>query len=401
MKITISSILAASVGVAAVAGLVYAFIPAPVIVDAALVREGQMVVTVDDDGRTRIRDRYIVSSPLAGRVQRTSLRAGDPVEAGATRLTTIAPADPSLLDARAIAEAEARVRRAEAALLRAGPERERARAQFNYSETELGAVRAAFDRGVAGRLELEAAELQHRAALELLNAAKFSEEIARFELDLARAALLRTTPDSGDDAGVEHIEITAPVDGRVLRVFQESMAVVAPGAPLIEIGDPTDLEVEIDVLSTDAVRVVPGARVSFERWGGDGVLEGRVRLIEPRAFTHISALGVEEQRVYIIADFIDPPEQRPSLGDAYRVEARIVVWEEDDVVIAPSSAIFRHEGGWAVYTIDNGRARRRAVEVGQMTGLDTQILDGLQPGQTLIVHPGDDIRDGVRVQTRR
>lgn len=400
MKITITRTLGLLACLAAGAGIVYAFIPTPVVVDTAEVLRGPMLVTVDDDGRTRIRDRYTVSSPLTGRVQRITLRAGDPVEAGATRLTTIAPADPSLLDARAVAEAEARVRRAEAALMRAGPERERARAQFNYTESELGAVRAAFDRGVAGRLELEAAELQHRAALELLNAAKFSEEIARFELDLARAALIRTKPESESDADIEHIEITAPVDGRVLRVFQESMAVVAPGTPLIEIGDPTDLELEIDVLSTDAVRVSPGARVFIERWGGDRVLEGRVRLVEPRAFTHISALGVEEQRVYIIADFIDPPEERPTLGDAYRIEARIVVWEADGVVIAPSSALFRHEGGWAVYTLDNSRARLRTVKVGQMTGLQTEILEGLEPGQRVIVHPGDDTRDGARVQPR-
>ncbi|MBX3363792.1 MAG: efflux RND transporter periplasmic adaptor subunit [Phycisphaeraceae bacterium] len=401
MKLTLSRISLIVIALVVVGALTFAFMPRPVSVDVQLVEKGSLRVTIDEDGRTRIRDRYVVSAPLTGRIERIQLRAGDSVEAGRTILTSIAPADPSLLDARAVAEAEARVRRAEVELKRAGPERERARAEYGHAENELARIRTAFERNAASRHELDAAELQHRVKMEAFNAAVFSEEIARFELDLARAALLRTRPNTGAADSVEHIDITAPVDGRVLRVFQESMAVVSPGAPLIEIGDPTDLEVEIDVLSTDAVRVRQGARVDFVHWGGDGTLEGRVRLVEPRAFTHISTLGVEEQRVYVIADFVDPPEKRRSLGDAFRVEARIVVWEDDAVVKTPTSALFRIHGDWTVFVVEDGRARRRTVQIGRLTGLEAQVLDGLQPGESVIVHPGDDVRDGVRIRIRR
>lgn len=400
MKITPSRILMALIGLAVLAGLVFAFIPAPAIVDVAEATRGHMRATVDEDGRTRIRDRYIVSAPLTGQIQRIILRPGDAVEAGETTLTTIAPTDPALLDARAVAESEARVRRAEAALRQAHPNREEARARYDYAENELARVQAAHARGGASRQELEIAELRHRTAMEAFHSAQLSEEIARYELDLARAALLRTRPGGVDADSPEHMPITSPVDGRVLRVFQESMAVVTPGTPLLEIGDPADLEIEIDVLSTDAVKIRPGARIDIEHWGGSRVLEARVRMVEPRAFTHISALGVEEQRVWVIADFVDPPEVREPLGDAYRIEARIVIWEDPDVVKAPTSALFRSDGRWSVFIIEEGRARLREVEIGRITDLEAQVLGGLSPGERVVIHPSDAVRDGGRVSVR-
>lgn len=383
-----------------VVALVFAFIPQPVRVDVAEVVRGPMVVTVDDDGRTRIREKYVVSAPLAGQIQRIRLRAGDEVRGGTTLLTTLAPADPALLDARAIAENEARVRRAEAAVSQAGPVREQARVQYDFAENEVTRIRSAFDRGAATAHELESAIVQQRTAMEAFNAAHFAMEIARFELELARAALLRTSPEATEAQRVEHLEITAPIDGRVLQVFQESMAVVMPGTPLVEIGDPTDLEIEIDVLSSDAVRIAPGARVYIEHWGGSHVLEGRVRLVEPRGFTHISALGVEEQRVNVIVDFTAPAEDRSQLGDGYRVEARIVVWEADNVLLAPTSALFRTDGEWSVFIIEDGRAQLRQVQIGRRTGLHAQILSGLNEGDRVVLHPSDAVFEGSRVQVR-
>lgn len=400
MKLSMGRVVTIVLGLLVVGGLVLAFMPQPVTADVGLVTRGPMRVTVDEDGRTRIRERYVVSSPLDGQVQRIRLRAGDEVKAGETVLTTLAPTDPALLDARAMAEAEARVRRAEAALRQARPMLEQARANLDFAERELARVRAAADRGAATQPELDAATFSYRTALEASNAAHFAEEIARFELDLAKAAVVRTRPETTVAEQVEHIEITAPIDGRVLRVFQESMTVVSSGTPLIEIGDPTDLEIEIDVLSTDAVRVRPGARVYFEHWGGAGVLEGRVRMIEPRAFTRISALGVEEQRVNVIADFVSPPEDRLSLGDGYRVEARIVVLEDGDVVQIPTSALFRHGQDWAVFVVSGGRASLRPVTVGRRTSLSAQILEGISAGERVVLHPDDQVRNGVRVKVR-
>lgn len=397
---SIGRVLIFLVAVALVAALVIAFMPQPVRVDVAEIVRGPLVVTVDDDGRTRIREKYVVSAPLAGQIQRIRLRAGDEVRGGVTLLTTLAPADPALLDARAVAENEARVRRAEAAVGQAGPIREQARVQYDFAENEVARVRSAFDRGAATAHELESAIVQQRTAMEAFNAAHFAMEIARFELELARAALLRTSPEATAAQRVEHLEIMAPIDGRVLQVFQESMAVVMPGTPLVEIGDPTDLEVEIDVLSSDAVRIAPGARVSIEHWGGSHALDGRVRLVEPRGFTHISALGVEEQRVNVIVDFTASAEDRAQLGDGYRVEARIVVWEADNVLLVPTSALFRAKGIWSVFIVDEGRARLREVQIGRRTGMQAQVVGGLTEGDRVILHPSDAVRDGGRVQIR-
>lgn len=407
MKITPSRIVTFLIVLAVLAGLVVAFMPRPVAVDVAEVRRGPLVVTVDEDGRTRIRERYVVSAPLGGELQRISLRAGDPIQAGETVLAEIIPGDPALLDARALAESEARVRRAEAALRRAGPILEQARARLDYAETELSRVRTAFDRGGATQRELEAAMLEMRDAEAEFSAAQFAEEIARYELELAQAALVHTRPLAEQGNYVESMAITAPITGRVLRVIQESMAIVSPGAGLLEVGDPTDLEIVIDVLSTDAVRIAPGGAMFIEHWGGERPLNAVVRMIEPQAFTRISALGVEEQRVNVIGDFVDPPEQRAALGDAYRVEARIVTWQDDDVLLVPTNALFRigrprdnDRGAWAVFVVQEGRAHMRTVRIGRQTPTLAQVIEGLSQGDLVVSHPGDAVADGVRVQVR-
>lgn len=400
MKKTTSRTMTILIIMLIAAGLVAAFMPRPVLVDVAEVAQGPMRITIDEEGRTRIRERYIVSAPLAGQVQRIRLRAGDPVVAGDTILTTILPGDPALLDARAVAEAEAKVRRAESALHQAAPARHEAKVRLDFAETELGRIREAFDRRAATPTEMDSALMTYRIAFEAHNAALFAEEIARFELELAKAALLRTRPEASEAERAEFLIITAPVNGQVLRVFQESMAVVTPGTPLLEIGDATDLEVEIDVLSADAVRIVPGAKVTFEHWGGPNVLHGRVRLVEPRARTRISSLGVEEQRVYVIADFTDPPDLRTSLGDGYRVEAAVIIWESDNAVRVPVGALLRTGESWGVFIIENGRARLRTIEIGRRGALAAEVQGGLRPGDLVVMHPDDQVREGVRLRVR-
>ena len=381
---------------AAAGAIVAALIPAPVAVETARAARGPMRVTVDEDGKTRIRERYTVSAPLAGRVERIRLKAGDAVAAGTTLLAVIDPAEPALLDPRAKAQAEARVSAADAAQRQAQATLAAAAAAHEQSQTELARLRGLESRGAAKGLEVEQA-----ATAELMRgaehkAAGFAAEIARFELEQARAALLRGGAESPD----WKLEIRAPVSGRVLRVVQESEGVVGAGSPLLELGDPADLEARIDVLSTQAVPIRPGAPVIFEHWGGETPLHGVVRLVEPAAFTKISALGVEEQRVYVVVDFTDPPQARAALGDEFRVEARIVVWEQEGVLTGPAGALFRAAEGWSVFAVAGSRAVTRRVEIGKANAEQAQVLGGLAEGDEVVVYPGDRVRDGVRVRAR-
>lgn len=397
-----------ALGIAAAVG--YGLIPEPVQVDLAPVVSGAVRVTVDQDGKTRIRERYVVSAPLAGRLLRIALDPGDEVKAGETLLATIEPRDPDLLDARSIAQAEARVKAAEAALEKMEPVLEEMRAAQEFAEAELKRVRDARRNNsqAVSASEVESKELAYRTRTALLRSARHNEEIARFELDQARAALIRSRPlennSSGNgepDAGNGwNFAIHSPIDGHVLRVFQESTAVVTPGTPLLELGDPSDLEVEIDVLSRDAVKVEPGALVLLEHWGGDRTLQGRVRLVEPSAFTKISTLGVEEQRVNVIVALVDPPAERESLGDGFRVEARIVVAETTDVLKVPTSALFRSGEDWAVFRAVDGVANLQVVELGLQNGLEAEVVEGLREGDLVVVHPGDNVADGTSIERR-
>jgi HlyD family secretion protein len=366
---------------------------------------------------------------------------GDKVIAGKTLLTMIEPRDPELLDARTIAQTEARVKAAEATLRRAEPVLESARAAQAFAEAEVVRMRKAYEGKGISLSELESAEMLNRQRSEELRSARVSEDIAKFELDQARAALLRTKPraeksggtqqakkpeivpaaaestalegngnasskeesQTSSDAAVEpdwEFPVYSPIDGVVLRVMQESSAVVTPGTPLIEVGDPADLEVEIDVLSRDAVKVHPGDTVLLEHWGGEAPLIGRVRVVEPSGFTKISTLGVEEQRVWVIVDFVDPIEKRPTLGDAYRVEARIIIDEVHDVLKIPTSALFRVGGDTAVFRVENNVAHEHKVKVGRQNGLEAEILEGLSEGDQVVLHPSDQIKDGVRIRQR-
>ncbi|MEN1680013.1 MAG: HlyD family efflux transporter periplasmic adaptor subunit [Planctomycetota bacterium] len=413
MKNWLSKLIVLLIAAGVLGMLVWSFLPQPLDVEMAVAESGSLMVTVDEDGKTRIREKYVVSTPLSGRLLRVEMDPGDELTAGTTLLATIEPRDPELLDARAVAQAEARVKAAEASLGKTAPMLEQARLEQENAEIELTrAVKARRGGGIT-ESELDTAKTRYRQASESLRSARYAEEIAEFELEQARAALLRSkpyengTPGDSVSAGPNgwNFTIRSPIDGRVLRVFQESSAVVTAGMALLELGDPTDLEVEIDVLSSDAVNIRPGARVLLEHWGGDRPLEGRVRLVEPAGFTKVSTLGVEEQRVNVIVDLDDPPEDRRELGDGYRVEARIVVQQVDDTLIVPASALFRDAGQdgqseWSVFKVVGDAAAKTAVTISRQNGLQAAVEGGLDEGDTVIVNPSDQVIDGVAVRRR-
>ncbi|MEZ6053167.1 MAG: HlyD family efflux transporter periplasmic adaptor subunit [Planctomycetaceae bacterium] len=396
--------------VATVVGLiVYAILPKPVGVDLGTVERGSLRVTVDEDGHTRIKEQYVVSAPLSGRLLRIGLDVGDEVVAGETPIARIEPTDPELLDPRAQAQSEARVKAAEARLKQAATQLERAKASMDFAESELARIRNLRERGAATPSQVDEEEMKFRTTTEDFRASKFAEEIAQFELQLEQAALLRTqgATDSSNDHETDassgnngQFVIMAPISGRVLKLEQESATIVTPGTQLMQLGDPRDLEVVVDVLSRDAVRIEPGDKAELDQWGGDTPLRATVRLVEPSGFTKISALGVEEQRVNVILDLDDAPEDRSTLGDNFRVEAHIIVWEEPTVLKVSNSGLFRHEGAWSVFRINNEHARLQPIELGHQNSLESEVLSGLEEGNLIVLHPSDQVTDGVEVFER-
>jgi HlyD family secretion protein len=386
------------VGLALLGLLIWAFVPEPVDVDVARVDRGLLQITVDEEGKTRIRERYVIASPLEGQMGRVKLDAGDSVDAGKTVLVSIKPKDPALLDPRARAEAQARLEAAEARQRQTEPLTTQAEAELQIAHSEYHRL-LELPRGNVATQEVEDARLAVAARQAALRSAQIARDIARYEAEVARAALIRAFPTTAPSD--ENIELTSPITGKVLRVIKESSMPVMPGTEIIEVGDPRDLEVEMEVLSTEAVKVTAGDRVQFVRWGGGDPINGVVRLIEPQAFTKISALGVEEQRVRIICDLTDPPQRYQSLGDWYRVDGRIIVWQDEDALIVPTSALFREGQQWQVFVVRDGRAQLRDVTIGHMSGLAAQVLQGLEPGDVVVVHPSDQVAAKVRVNPRR
>ncbi len=397
-------------GLAVVAAIVWAFRPQPVPADFATVARGTLRVTVDEEGETRVRERFVVSAPLPGRMQRVELEPGDPVTAGKTVVAVFQPADPVMLDARTRAEVEARARAADTARGGALADRDRIRTELGYARNEWKRQQELATEGITSRDRLEAAERQVRSLEESLRAADFATRTAEHQLEVARASLMQTRSGVRGAA----VALRSPIDGVVLRRLIESETVVAAGQPIVEVGNLARLEIVSDLLSTDAVRVRPGQRVLIERWGGEAPLQGRVRRVEPSGFTKISALGVEEQRVNVIIDFETRPSPPggeapsraadgaavPRVGDGFRVEVRVIVWQKDSVLKVPVSSLFRHEGRWAVYRVDEGRAVRRPVDIGQRNGLEAELVSGLAAGDRIVVFPSDAITDGVAVVPR-
>jgi HlyD family secretion protein len=390
------ALVAAAVLLAA-GGAFLAFRPRPILVETEQVTRGRFEAVVEEDGQTRVRNRYVVSAPVAGRVLRLTARPGDTVRRD-DPVALILAAPSALLSPRARREAEERVGAAEAMLQQAGVLVERAAAHQVQAEADAARVRALHARGAAPLQQLERAELAERTAARDMLAAERRRHAVEHELDQARALLVAT---EAPENGPERHEVRAPTAGRVLRVMQESEAVVASGAPLLELADPADLEVVADVLTTEAVGMAPGAPVAIERWGGPAPLQGRVRRVEPGAFTRVSALGVEEQRVWVVIDLVGPRETWAALGDGFRVDARITVEAIEDAVLVPVSALFRRGGGWAVFVVQDGAARERRVEVARRAARSAMVAEGVAPGETVILFPPSALRDGARVSRAR
>ncbi len=379
--------------------LVWLFRPAAVAVDLVEVRRGPLMVSVADEGETRVRDMYVVSAPVPGRMRRIDLEAGDGVVADRTVVARIEPSDPAFLDVRSAAEARAGVDAAAAARTHAQAQVRRAQAELEFAQSELERIRILARSHTVSENDLDAAERRAKTADAALAEARAQLAVRESEYQVARARLM--TPASRRVAAdCDCVSVYSPVSGEVLRIVTESEGNVQAGAPLLEIGDPVKLEVVVDLLSADAVRVQPGQRAIIEAWGGPRPLEGAVRRVEPFGFTKVSALGIEEQRVNVVIDIKEPRAQWQRLGHGYRVEPRIVLWESRDVLQVPLSALFRQGTQWAVFVDRDGRAELRTVEVGHENGLEAEVTKGLDAGERIVPHPGDRVSPGVRLRQR-
>lgn len=356
--------------------------PKPTIVEVKSVAPGLLRATVNEEGKTRIRQRYTVSAPVSGQLRRIPYKAGEPIKAGETILAVIDPVTPTLLDERSRLQAQARRDSAAATL-------DKNRASHDFAASELRRFEQLHKQSTVSVQEYESVQMRATTTAREL-------AVAESALRQAEAELAAYTPGNPGATNVP-VEIKAPVGGRVLRVHEESSRVVAAGTPLVDVGDPTEIEVVIEVLSRDGAVIAPGTKVLLEQWGGNEPLEARVRLVEPAAFTKVSALGVEEQRVRVVADMVTPAEKRAGLGDQFRVESRIVLWEDAHALKAPSGALFRHGQEWAAFILKDGHAHLKQVKVGRSSGTEVQILEGLNPGDEVIMYPGNHIKDGMRV----
>lgn len=369
------------IGAVVLAFLVLGLRPRPTAVETAPVVVGLLRATVSEEGKTRIRDRYVVSAPVTGQVRRIPFKPGAEIVAHETVVAVIDPLPASPLDARNQALAEARRDSAVATL-------EKSRMAHELARRELARIEQMFAAATVSPQERETAQLRETAAAREVIAAEGMLRLVEAELiGFAPAATRTSVP----------VEVRAPVNGRVLKVFQESTRAVTAGTPLLEIGDPDDLEVVVEMLSRDAAAIPAAAEVELDQWGGPRPLQGRVRLVEPAAFTKISALGVEEQRVNVVVDIVTPPAERRSLGDNFRVEARVILWADAQALKVPSAGVFRRSDGWAAYVVRDGRAALTPVQIGRGSGVEVQVLGGLGAGDEVILYPGDRVADGQRV----
>jgi HlyD family secretion protein len=391
MKIRKSRIGLVVLALAIVALTVVALRPSPVGVEVAPVVAGPLRVTVDEEGEARAHDRFVIAAPVTGRLSRVELHDGDPVAEG----QVVATVEPSPLDPREREEVLARVRSAEAAKREADEQVRHARADYEQMRRERARAESLAEGGLISVQALEQAKNAEVTSRSEVEAATFRAQSAAAEVELARAGLVSLDTSRRDASRL--VTLRSPVSGRVLRVVEKSERVVAAGAPVLVLGDAHELEIVVDVLSTDAVNIRPGATVLVEGWGGDRPLRARVRTVEPSAFTKVSALGVEEQRVNVVADFEDPPGP---LGDGYRVETKIVTWETENTVKVPVSALFRIGEQWSVFVAEAGRAVKRTVEIGHMSQAEAEVLGGLAVGELVIPHPTSQMTDGARIEVK-
>ncbi|MAR91806.1 MAG: efflux RND transporter periplasmic adaptor subunit [Pseudomonadota bacterium] len=380
-----------------VVALGYGFRPQPRLVDIATATRAPMQVTIEDEGKTRVIDHYIITAQVAGTTCRIDLNVGDKV-AKHQVLVNINPLPSQALDPRAQAQAQAKVAAAKAALNAAQQNVGAARAEADLATKELQRLEPLAKQGHIAADQLDQAQAYKRSSDAALRSALFAVDVAKYELEAAQTAL-QYTGDSSFKVS-DTVPVRAPIDGKILKLQHECEGVVARGEPLLEIGDTRSLEIATDVLSADAVQIQPGMEVVYERWGGEQPLSGQVLRVEPVGFTKVSALGVEEQRVLVISGITSDPQLWQTLGDGYRVESKFILWQQPDVLQVPLSALFRSGDQWALFVIESGRAKKRTVTVGQRNGLSAQILAGLAEGDRVITHPDDSIEDGVRVKRR-
>jgi HlyD family secretion protein len=369
----------------------------PIVVETGPATRSPLTVRVSEEGKTRVRNRYLVTAPVSGKMQRVSLKPGDEVKAAETVLTTLEPAASPLLDPRAHAQAQATVAIREASRMQATATLEARRAALQMATADRDRMRSITRAGTLSDSDRDRIEAEASVKSAEVRAAEFSLQVADHELAQARAVLDPPATRSAADL----VPVKSPVSGRVLKVIQESESIVTAGSPILEIGDPADIEIEAEILSRDATAIHPGDLVQVEQWGGETPLTGRVRRIEPAAFTKISALGVEEQRVIVLSDLVDLPPSASTLGDRYRVEVRIAIWHSDDALVVPAGALFREGNIWKTYLFKEGTARLTNLQVGHSDGRFTEILSGVNAGDQLLLHPPDTIQDGTPVTQRR
>lgn len=369
----------------------------PIDVDVAETVSGPLLVSIEDEGETRVRDMYVVAAPISGELQRVDLEAGDSVVAGQTVVARIMPAQPNFLDQRSEAETRAQIRALEANVQASAARIRQAEAARKLAAEDFNRINALHDRGFATRTALDSARAARDSSIAGLAEARGLRDSARSELQAARSRLI--PPATGSKNG-KSLAIRSPESGSVLRVVQESETMIAAGSPILELGNSGDIEIVTDLLSRDAVKIGPGSEVLIDNWGGDKPLKGKVRRVEPFGFTKISALGVEEQRVNVIIDLVDPKAARERLGHGYRVIVRIVEWAGQDILQVPISALFRDKGQWSVFVMRDSEAHLVPVEIGRMNDGHAQIVKGLEAGARVILHPSEKIGDGTRIRLR-
>jgi HlyD family secretion protein len=378
---------------------VYGFFPKAVDVDLADVTRGPLRVTIEEEGRTRLKDRFVITAPTAGYLERIKAKVGDPVEKG-QGIIVLDPLRSPVLDSRSQAEATATITAAEAALNAAMAKESAAAADADYMEKRLERLKNLYAKGSIAKDQFDQIEAETKKARAIQRSAKAAVEVSRSELERAKT-LLQNFGSVKKTVSQNKVYVSSPVSGNIFRIYKESEGAVNIGEPLMEIGNSKSLEIRVEVLSSDAVKIKPGTSVFMKRWGGEGTLTGVVRIVEPAGFTKISSLGVEEQRVLVIADITSPVEMWRSLGDAYRLEAHFVVWEGKDVLQVPAGALFRVGNDWAVFVSEKGRAVKKLVKIGQRNAMAAEIISGLTENEKVIAHPDDTIGDGTRIKPRK
>ena len=381
-------------------GLYYTFREQAYFVDVASVEEGPLQVSIAEEGETRVRDIFELSSPLMGRVLRLDVEAGDDVTAAETIVARIEPSDPTFLDLRSEEEARATVKTAEAMLTLANAQLNEAESELEFAFSELERARRLVDRKLVSQRELDQAKNNYKTKSASVKTALASIKARESELAKAKARLVTPIEIQGSNKKCKCLSIFSPTTGKILRVLHESEGIIEPGDVLVEIGDTSDLEIVVDFLSIDAVRIKPGQRVMIEHWGGESSLNGVVQKVEPFGYTKVSSLGIEEQRVDVIIDLVDPREQWVSLGHGYQVEARIILWQDDNILKIPLTSLFRENKDWSVFVAEEGRATLKRVEIGKKNAFEAQVLSGVKKGEQVILHPSNQIENGVLIEER-